>query len=541
MDTKRAIIEQAEQAIDRAKSLSKQPRFDSNKSTEGLFFAVTDWLKRAKELAEPEYRPDSRKRDEWLQQFWKLEPHWAGIVQQTVMIDSNRGWMLIGGRNQVRSYTNILHAAENGAGWRTFIKKASTSFRTSDMCTVVEVGRRGKNGPMRAIYNVDPTCCRLTGNTEYPLNYYPTTGGTQRWRTNDFFRATAMSSDNERFHGLGYCATSIALELVKLLYGVLTHDQEMVGARMPEGLLLLQGIGQTQWDQVLDSRDSQLDAKLRRYFGGLIVLATSGSEQVDARLISLSQLPANFDRKTFIDQIVYGYATIVGYPAGEFWPVTGSVLGRGKEEEQSHMRATTKGGMDFALSFQEQLQLELPPSLHYEFEARDDEGELISAQVSQAWAEVANTLYTPPSQFDPPLLTREQAMSLLVEHGIIPSEWTEQEEKEIATDTETAEVRALDMPEVRRACETFPDEPIIKYRWNGMRGYETTLWESGAAAMRPRLWRNVKVARQDDSEVLFEGDGITITEADVDRAITDGERRLGEEYAGLLTATEVEE
>lgn len=536
--TERTIIETAEEAIERAKTDSQQPRFTSN--ADSVFSALMGWLKRAKELQEPEYRSDSRKRDEWLRDFAILEPHWSGALQQTVMIDSNRGWMMVGGRNQVNRYTTMMHNAEDGKGWRIFSKKCSRAFRVADMCSVVETGRQGRNGPLRSLYNVDPARCKLTGRTDYPLYYYPPNGTMQKWRNNDFFRVISFPSTNEKFNDLGFCATSMALELVKLMYGVLTHDQEVVGSRMPEGLLLLQGIDQTQFDQSLRAREGQLDAKMRRYFGGVHVLATSGvgGETLDARLVALSNLPANFDQETFINQTMYGYALVLGYAPGEFWPITGSVLGRGKEEETQHQRATTKGGMDWALSFTEQLQNELPDSIHFQFEERDEQGELLQAQVAQSWANVVNSLYTWPNQFQQGLLNEYQAREMLAAHNIIPTEWTETEDAEIATDTESAEVRKrwLENGNVRRSCERYPNDPIVLYRWTGGIGREVVLWDSGADALRPRVWAVKKRQDDDNSAVLFADDDVTITEADVDRAISDGERRVGIEFSEMLNA-----
>ena len=83
------------------------------------------------------------------------------------LIDSNRGWSLIGGRNQVNRYTDILHAAEAGAGWRTFARKTSLSYWSTDMGAVTEMGREGLGveGPLRAIYHVDSARCLLTSSS----------------------------------------------------------------------------------------------------------------------------------------------------------------------------------------------------------------------------------------------------------------------------------------------------------------------------------------------------------------------------------------
>jgi len=543
-DRDKAIIAAGEEAVERAKAASKQPRFQGN--VESVFGALIRWLKLAEDLQIPAYSVNSRRRDTFLANYWLREPHWAGVIGQLVMLNAGRGWTLTGGRNQVYRYTRILHAAEGGQGWRPYVKKEVQSYYTSDLGALTEVGRDGRNGPLRALFHVDPTRCVLTGKSKEPLKYSPPRGRVQYWRADDFFRVAANPSPREDFRGLGFCATSMAFELVKMLYGVLMHDQEQVGARMPEGILMLEGISASQWEEALRVRKAKLDAELRRYFGGLFVFFSEGIDQLDFKLIGLSQLPANFDRKVFIDQVMYGYALVLGMDPSEFWPVQFGSLGRGRETEIQHRKAATKGALEFAISYQEQLQNELPDSIVFEFQERDAEGELLEAQVAQAWAEVAATLYQAgAAQMGVPLLGRQYALSLLADHQVIPPEWTEIEEEAIATDTEAErqkrlKARLLARPEVRRAAELFRDEPIVRYHWPSNR--EVVLWERGAQALKRRVWLVPKRRQEQDEgeedEVLYtdpEGE-FTITMADVERAIEEGGRRVDPEFAELLAA-----
>ncbi len=301
---------------------------------------------------------------------------------------------------------------------------------------------------------------------------------------------------------------------------------------------MLDGVGEQQWRDALEAREAKLDAQLRRYFGGLFVLFNEGMDQLDYKLIALSQLPPNFDRQTFIDQTMFAYALIVGADPSEFWPVQTGALGRGRETEIQHQKAATKGAMEFAISYQEQLQNELPDSLLFEFEQRDAEGELMDAVVAQAWADVAKTLYEAGAAGGMPLLERDQALSLLAERQVIPPEWTEIEEEEVASDTDSQRQKKrrallLERDEVRRAAELFGNEPIIRYHYPS--GRATVLWDSGDEALGRKVW---PVLRQDDSEVLYQDpDGeFTITEHDVDRAIEEGRQRVGAEFAELLEA-----
>ena len=528
---------------------STQPRFKS-KNSSGVFSSIYYWVKKAG-MEEPPYRAESRARDQWLANFWRREAHLSGVINSVVGIDKNRAWAITGGRNQVNRYTQILRQAEGGQGWRYYINQQAQNYYTTDLGALTELGRDGRNGPVRALYTLDSTLCHLTGNYEKPLHYANTK---EDWRADDFFRVVSLPSPLEELRGLGFCAVSRVLEMAKLMIAIYEHDQEMLGARSPKGLLLLQGLSEDQWNAAMAARAEELTAREQEWFGAVAVLAAEpGQNNPDAKLVALSQLPAGFDLEKTTNLLMYCYALCFGYDPIEFWPVQAGALGRGRETELQHEKATGKGGADFMLGFQDRLQMAMPETLTFEFEQRDEKGMVLEAAVIKAWADVANALYMNGAG----VLTREQAASLLVENGIIPAEWTLTEEDAIATDEDmdadsqeqrakivmrNLRSRALEDDRVRRAAELFPREPIVRYRWSPFSaGRTTVLWEHGEDAVARRSWqvlqsqqRGLLVQRADEGDVLYEGEDFTITDADVEAAVVEGSERVDEEFAELL-------
>jgi len=496
------MLERGEEEVERAvKTFSRQPRFRDNGAANQDFFdsfysSVYTWLKYAMdELKEQPYQSDSRVRDEWLSEIWKIEPHFSGIIDQIVLVDSARPWTFVGGKKQVNLYANILHNANDGMGWRHYMRQSSLAYRTTDLGVICELGRQGKGGPLRAIYFTDPTRCKLSGKPDNPLWYYPGSGRYQKrqlWSRDDFFHITSLPSINEKFHGLGYCATSRAFQLVKLLYGVLMHDQEMVGAKMPRGLLFLNGIEQDQWEQAMDARDAQMTQAERDYFGGVFVLASVAGD-AGGQLMALSMLPDHFDRESFINLTVYGYSLVTGYDPREFWPVSSGQLGTARETEMQHKKSATKGTLELPHAWQERFQQLLPDTLHFSFQERDTDAETHLAELATVWAEVARLLYDADKQGREGLLDSDRALSLLVEHGIIPPEWTTAQETTKHSDEK--KVRSSDfekaraLPEVRAAAQAFPTEPIVMYTWDGIKGTERVLWDNGFELQQPKLWQ----------------------------------------------------
>lgn len=515
-----AALERVERALSEAKS--RQPRFAPD--PDRFFASVYGWVDSG--LDAPPYQADSRTRDRWLSAFWPREPHLAGVVNSVVGIDKNRNWSLTGGRTSVRRYEAVLRsslAAPDLGGWRNFFSAQSLSYYTSDLGAVAEIGRDGEDGPLRTLWHLDPARCRLTGKPEAPLQYDNTR---DPWRLGDYFRVPSLPSADETMHGLGFCAVSRCFELAALMVAVYTHQKEKLLARAPKGLLLLQGISESQWVDAMAAREAPLSQREQDYFGGVAVLATEGLDKPEARLVALSELPDGFDAETFTNLLMYGYALAFGYDATEFWPVQFGALGRGRETEIQHRKATGKGGHDFISGYQEHLQDLLPESLFFEFEERDAEGELRDAEISAAWADVANAMY----QAGMGTLDRDEARSILADRGVIPAEWAETADENAWVDAEGLErARLLDNARVRRAIERTPDEPIVRYTWP--MGRERVLWRSGAEALARR---SHPVARAD---VLYADGEVTITDADVDRAIARARETMGEEYASLLDNT----
>jgi hypothetical protein len=458
-------VEQVAQIVERAtkNKESKQPRFQTI-NPQSFLASVASFIHQM-DLEAPD-TSDPRRLDEWYRRFAYRESYLSGVFNSVVQIDKNRGWKIIGGRNQVARYTKIAHEFDNGAGWRPSISICAQSYYTTRAGFVVETGTEGDadNAPLRALWTVDPCRVKLTGNLETPLKYYPRNGSTQDWLPRDFIRGCSLPSTDETQYGYGFPAIARCLDLARIMVAVYQHDTEQLGARAPRGLLLLNGISQNQWDTAMQSREESLDGLERAYFGGVAVLASSGANEVSATLTALSNLPKDWDTKTFTDLLLYGYALAFGYDAREFYPVSGGSLGTATETETQHRKASSKGDLDFSLAFQEKLQSRFPATLQFEFEQRDVEGEQNDAALQLAQAQVITEM-TKWQVNTQSVLTQAQILQLAAEANIIPEEWTPTEEDVTTTDTDSqeAEARWMENARVRKAIEQNPGQEIVEY------------------------------------------------------------------------------
>lgn len=536
--------------ISRASEDSRQPRFKSRGDmVTYIWHTLLDkWTKDTIQNV-PDYTPSSRTLDKWLSDFWRTETLLSGVVANVVSIDKNRGWNLTGGRNQVARFTRVLRGVEGGSGWRRFASLQSESFWTTNIGSISEIGRLGRDGPLGALYHVDPTKCELTGSIKEPLKYYPSQGKPQRWAPGDFMRSTSLPMIQEEYRQLGFCAVMRAVQFAILMVAIYRHDREMLFSLMPKGLLLMSGIDEQDWEDAMEANAERLSAKEREFYSGLSIFFSGSMGDIDAKLVSLSQLPHGFDMESWVNLLMYGYALVFGYDPREFWPVSGGSLGTGKESEIQAMKATGKGGLDFALTYQDNLQRELPPTLLFEFEQRDAFGEASEYEAIRAFAEAVNEMAAPSGPGQMETLSPEQRRILYAERGFIPDEWTITEEDVTATDVESVERdRLLSQPQILRACEAYTDEPIIRLSWHWHKGMSVkTLWRSGAEALLPlRYISSPPLKRQtpiDPEETYYadpDGD-FTITGEDIQRSLQKWDTRHASEWAGLPDAETVTE
>ena len=523
---------------------SQQSRFDDDAAWSGLL----RWITTTESV--PPYAPDSRRRDTYLSTIWRDEPHLAGVLSSVVDLDKNRAWTLLGGRNITLKTQRMMLRAEGGDGWRQYIGKQSLAYHTADIGFITETEREAIPGGLLNLYHVDPTRCRLVGGAFGELLYTDPRTGQQTWKKQervdmggtemmvpaDYFRGASMPSIQEVYNNLGYCSVSRALQLSQIMIGILGYDQEKLGVKAPQGLLILNGINQRKWEEAMAMRKAELEGREREWFDAVAVLASGGMKDIDAKLMALSQLPDQFDREKFIEFLIYGYALIFGYDAGEFWPKMRSGLGHGAETAVQHAKATRKGGKSFLAEFQSQLEKQLPATVEFEFTERDDQGRMAESEAAMAQLEVIEKL------IDTGLVTIEQAQTLAAEQGLIKDEWTMPDEDITAKDTGQARIRrmreeARQKPQILANAMYTPDEPIVRYTYPS--NEVITLWDRADHIFRPAIWQGHTARIQRATLFTDEETGLAITDEEVDRYISQQREGVDPTFRLLMEATPV--
>jgi len=438
---------------------SAQPRF-AEQSVAQLFGGVISWAASSL-LREPSERASRREWDAFYRSIARQEPFLASVLAGAVMIDANREWTLTGVRSQVVRYRHILQqvrAESTAVGMRPFVEWLASSYYTTQMGWVAEVGSEGEGGPLAQLWAVDPCRCELLGGAAGELAYYSIAGGKQTWLYGrDYLRACSQTSTDERLLGYGWPAVARCYELAKIMLGVYHHYLARLGAATPDAILSHNAMTDEQWQQVLQARETILRDN-SSYLNSIIAVGNPGGDPPRFELTTLSSLPDRFDIEQWTLVLLRGYQAAFGYGAGEFYPESYGVIGRGKEQEQQHRSSTGKGGKDFSLKFTEQLNSRLPRTVSFAFDERDVAGEQEDAELRRvkaaAIAEMAGWAVK-VGGVETSVLTREQILQLAARDGVIPPEWTPEDE--------TVTVSSEDTDIAERIQRVAPDEPVVRY------------------------------------------------------------------------------
>lgn len=429
----------------------------------------------------PPYEADTRKRDEYLLKFSRSEPLLSGVLSSVVSRDKNRSWSLTGGVRLVNQYARKLHSVNNGEGWRQFISQLSASFYSTNLGYVAEIGENELFVP-QTLWSFDPTRLKLFGGIDkdnYSLYYYPSTFtskksyiGLHRW---EYLHGNSMPSIEENLKNAGFCAVERAITIARIVIGVFRYQLEKLGVSPPKGLMLAKGIALDEWEQARAMAETEAANSGNNFYKGILAIFSSNTD-ADVLLKGFSELPDNFELQHFVDIVMKAYSLAFNYDVGQFWATTSGAFGRGSEMEVQQKLATAKGELEFALSLQEQIKSWfLPASLHFEFDQRNDEGDMQKAETQKTQIETLVALYEAGrgemKGGEPLIDDKNKILKLLVQSGFAPADWTQEVEDSITQDIkELREVVRSDMNAVISAKQN-PNEPIIRYVWNGDNSY----------------------------------------------------------------------
>lgn len=359
------------------------------------YLAGTFWInlqQAADEIIPWGYYP--YRRDRQLRLFARSEPILAGGLYNLSSRVSALPHRVTGKPRAQKYYQTIIGESDLGNGPEVLLQKTVYDLLTQDngaFWELVGAGNPAKalRGPVMQINHLDSNRCWRTFDPEYPVIYYnPYTAAFHKMH---YTRVVCMSDNtmpDELARGIGFCMTSRALRAVKIMRQMNQYIDEKTAGNFRRAMLLLRGFTPKQVDQAIQNTADDDASKGVLYYKGIPVLS-SVQQELDYKMIEFASLGDGFDKEKETTLYVYILALAAGVDAREFWPATSSGATKADAGVQ-HMKSKGKGIATIMRTVEHAMNWQVlkDTGAEWEFDAKDDEEDLLKAQVEQA--DIAN-------------------------------------------------------------------------------------------------------------------------------------------------------
>jgi len=397
----------------------------------------------------------SAARDRDLDKLWKAESMLSGAVFSMAAKIASLDFSLVGPKNAVSAYTNILQSADMGSGWVGFMMKLVTDILTIDNGGFVELMRPPGASALssaKGIAHLDALKCRRTGDVYHPVEYTDMNGAVHRLSWEQVVPVADMPTPRERYNGYGYCAVSRVLRTAQILRDVgIYKRQKLTGKQPPPALLFVQGIRRGEvTGGIQQAQTEEIYQRGRSIYSGPVVLSgTDPGIPVDAKLIELAGLPDGYDEDTLFKWYIAALAMAFGTDYAEFAPLPGGNLGTASQVETMASRSRGKGPGVIVQSFEYMMNYRvLPHTMTFQFTSTDPAAE--SERIKLAHDRARERALRVNSEE----ITAEQALKLAIAEGDAPESFLA-ERREVAAQEEETEAEIDDT--VNRIVKTNDD------------------------------------------------------------------------------------
>lgn len=502
-------------------TLSRQPRLSN---TQDISSFVLTMFQKTEDI--PAWGQSGRIAK--LRELARQEPILSGALSSMVSKAMSLDWQVVGGRNRVRHFQELLAEAEDGAGWQSFLMRWCQDYLNTDIGGVIELARSGRNGPVAGIYHVDAECIGLTGNVEYPIVYAPkTTNGRLstsviRFSPQDFSRIVDMASPDESKHQLGFCAVSRAVKAARVLLALYNYDEEKLADMPMPGVVSITGLTMDEVESAFTLYQAHREARSQAIFKNLLWFAAQASalQPIKVEFVPFAGLPENFDREQTISLYIYTLALVFGVDAREFWPATQSGATKGEAEVQAQ-KAKGKGFGQMLTSMERAINwYVLPRDIEFSFDRRNDDDDLareilrgqIIKNVRALWEPAgtgggfgqSNNSAGPVSEEATGIINTEEARRLLVDLEALP-EWI----APTPDDTLHSLDREVDRGLAEKAARLTGGEELVSIN---AAGEMVTLWSPRKVFQMPSALLPAHKERRDAAIAHLQAAGLLISE-----------------------------
>lgn len=374
----------------------------------------------------------------------RVEDMWAGAVNQAVTKLAVRDFEISDSTDSGRKIRNAQDLVMNFDGpveYRSGLNKLAQDFLTCRNGCFLEVERVSKapNSKIRALWHLDALRCRRTGNTDYPVIYWDTLGAWHALRSDQVIFFADLPSPRATLYGVGMPAAERAFKTIVKLAAIETYFREKItGARALKLVFLSGGISKNKMRQAIETSDAELERKGQIAYKGAVVIPTETEHPVTVAEVDLAGVADGYNVTDERRDGYLRYANDIGIPVQDLQPLSGQGLGTGTQTIVLDEAGEGRGIVYFSKTLEDKLNwLVMPKSTTFLFKTNDLRDQAAKAALDQTKAQTLIAMQGTPTA--PGFITREQALNMAADEGLVPKEFVPQDQTPEGTVTSSGE------------------------------------------------------------------------------------------------------
>jgi hypothetical protein len=370
-----------------------------------------------------------------LRRIWRM--HGADIIASAlaVMIQKVQAtsYVIEGPQRTVAQAQQMIDLSNLGTGFLDFTAKWVTDFSTQDNGPITELV--GPGTPLRrngmtvtnldgtpvidvtqplvgkplTFSNLDSIACERTGVFETPIRYYDINGAMHLMHRSRVHFTSDMPQPDELLFGYGFCALSRCISMMQYAINWATMRNESLDNMPPLNITVLENLNKETYEDEVKAYEAEREAIGERVLRSVLTLVQQDpTKPTDVKLIPIRQLWESFDEQKAFQVTVNTVAMAFGLDPQELAPLQSSSMGSGAQSSVLDEKARGKGHGNILAQLEAFMRSIIPASCTFRFDRRDDEEDLLKAQIRDTKTKTVIALYTgsptsPGSMFGSPM------------------------------------------------------------------------------------------------------------------------------------------
>lgn len=392
-------------------------------------------------------------RDRYLREFSRSEAMVASAIYSMKTRIGTLNYNLNGPPRAQKYAQELLNNPSQGMtgdNFSTIVQKLSDDLDTADNGAFLELWKPGnplkappKGAPCVGFAHLDSRLCWRSFDPEFPVWYTnPVTGEIRKLHRDRVVYTADNPQPVELARGIGFCAVSRALRMVRVFRNMQIFVDEKVGGRFTRALGAISGVSAGQVKKALQNHQDNADSKGYVVYNDIPFLidpSTEGKNDIKILLQDLASIPDGFNFRNDADLYAYILAFCWGVDAREFWPATQSGATKADATVQN-MKARGRGIGNRIQTTEWMLRAALPEVVEFEFDFSDDDQDEAQARIQGMRLNNLSTLQRDGA------LNALEVRAIAIAEGIVDGKLLET--LNIPVDSDSAPGAGIEQPEL---------------------------------------------------------------------------------------------